>query len=190
MRDDVSIGLNTPFSISVRSSASIAGRAVVGSSRSAHLAVMWNVLTSVRRSGGRLSRVGYVRVVRVSTGRGVNGSRVAELRVSRGSSSAVCSLETGGLLSECDGGVLVGAEVGRSTSAGVSDGVMSAGIRASSSAVGIVGAGGAMSGAVAIGSCVPTLLSTSCMEADSRCSMVGIGALGSRSLEVGCREAV
>ena len=92
-------------------------------------------------------------------------------------------------MSECDGVVLAGAEVVW-LSAGVSGGVMPAGMGASSSAVGIGGAGGAMSEAVAIKSCVPTLLSTSCIVADSRCSMVGIGALGSRSLEVSCREAV
>ena len=52
-------GRKTPLDISVRSSASMAGRAVVGSSLSARLAVIWKILNSDRRLGGLRSLLGY-----------------------------------------------------------------------------------------------------------------------------------
>ena len=54
------MGRNTPFAMSVRSSASIAGLAVAGSSLSALLAVMWNTLVSDKRLGGFRSLIGYL----------------------------------------------------------------------------------------------------------------------------------
>ena len=64
-------GLNTPFAMSVRSSVSIAGRAVAGSSRSALLAAMWNTLV-------RDSRLGDIRdtLHRVPTARYGRGNRI------------------------------------------------------------------------------------------------------------------
>ena len=76
-------GLKTPFAIRVRSSASIAGRAVAGSSLSALLAVMWKALMRDRRLGGFQSLVGYLDAV-TGTGGAARGSVVAVGSVSGG----------------------------------------------------------------------------------------------------------
>jgi hypothetical protein len=52
------IGWNTPLPIRVLSSASIAGHAVAGSSRSALFAVMWKTLYRLHLSGRRRSLIG------------------------------------------------------------------------------------------------------------------------------------
>ena len=57
VRVEVRIGLKTPLFMSVLSSASMAGRAVAGSSLSARFAVMWKF----NLSGGFLSLEGYLR---------------------------------------------------------------------------------------------------------------------------------
>ena len=55
---DTLTGRNTPLSMRVLSSDSIAGCAVAGSSRSARFAVMWNTLYRLSLSGGRRSLFG------------------------------------------------------------------------------------------------------------------------------------
>ena len=82
VRVEVRIGLKTPLLMSVLSSASIAGRAVAGSSLSARFAVMCRVSLL----GGFLSLEGYLRAVGLvadtPSGGGVSVTVGSVLRVS------------------------------------------------------------------------------------------------------------
>lgn len=118
-------GLKTPLLIRVLSSASIAGRAVVGSSFNALFAVM----CMVSLLGGLLSLEGYVRAAgsAVATSDGLIVVVACGFVICTGGSSAV-------------GGSVVGAET--------SSAAVIVGIGSEFSAVSRVGTAGAMSGAV------------------------------------------